>query len=539
MDHHQPDKRTAAVLLVLVALSLLLAFLLVSDGADQPALAQMHPTNMLTRTDTPPFISPRSTPILTQTPLPRPAPQPMGFITNPTEAYVLGQRYGRNARRGEAPDETLIDTSSIIEDARSFSSNTFNFFPLVTTNNAQLWYKGTSKDKAYLESAFLRRLGVSWWYDWQHDYTWGDTGAFAWSQYTPMVWCADMPNEAGVPPGPSDNGKGHWNPQELATRVAQNPGRIWLIFNEPDFPPTDLNNQSPTPTPGYGFQQCGRILCQMANRATLPPVATLPPNTTPTPTRTFTPTPTPPAGATRTPTPTPVWPCWWPQTSPTPAYYNDLQAKMVRIAADRYAQMYRIIKSTDPTSKVFCCGNFFAADTTWWQAFLENLRNYHSDVKIDGVAIHAYPWSISVRNCALVTQPDTIWNCMEPELEQFREDHEAELQQPGTPLVPDAPIWITEIGYLVGPWGNGPTPAATLTYGEVTSYLMTPLVAWLQGGGTGYQAVAWFVSIDNIRETPLESQLFGFVPAPATPSALTTPGSTWASIAPPTVTPSP
>lgn len=139
-------------------------FLLVSDGADQPALAQMHPTNMLTRTDTPPFISPRSTPILTQTPLPRPAPQPMGFITNPTEAYVLGQRYGRNARRGEAPDETLIDTSSIIEDARSFSSNTFNFFPLVTTNNAQLWYKGTSKDKAYLESAFLRRLGVSWWY---------------------------------------------------------------------------------------------------------------------------------------------------------------------------------------------------------------------------------------------------------------------------------------------------------------------------------------------------------------------------------------
>lgn len=219
---------------------------------------------------------------------------------------------------------------------------------------------------------------------------------------------------------------------------------------------------------------------------------------------------------------------------------------MLRIAADRYAQIYRLIKQTDPTTKVFCCGNFHGMSTTWWQDFLDYLRDFHSDVKIDGVAIHAYPWSKSVHlpelgyPCALWENKATIWaGCMQPALQKFRQDHLAQLLQPRTPLAANAPIWITETGYLVGPWKESPPPAPTLTYQEVNDYLMQPMVVWLQSGSAGYQAVSWYVMLDDDTYTPLETNQFVY-PAPGhTPSALTILGSTWASVTPPTVTPTP
>jgi hypothetical protein len=49
-------------------------------------------------------------------------------------------------------------------------------------------------------------------------------------------------------------------------------------------------------------------------------------------------------------------------------YLEQLTAKMIRMAADRYAQIYRLIKATDPTAKVFCCGNFYGEyNSYWWQ----------------------------------------------------------------------------------------------------------------------------------------------------------------------------
>lgn len=516
----------ALALAALAGLALLLAWIAWGGALDPTALAQEEATRTPTFTPGSSFTSPRSTPTFTRTPSSRPTPQPMKYITNPTEAYVLGQRYyqGQRPRGGEG----VIPSNTPSASGEAVTQH-FRYLPLVFTNDNWLWYKGTGKDKPYHQSGFLSQLSISWWYDWQHDYNWGDHGNLADKKYAPMVWCADLPGEPGVPPGYSNSkddgtgvpGIGNWNPQELAAKVAQNRGRIWLIFNEPDFPPSDYGTN-------LKFQQCAEILCLAANYATLVPQVTMTPGTLPTATRTFTPTPTPRPGATATPTPTPVWPCSWPKASDPPVYLENLKAKMIRMAADRYAQIYRLIKATDPTAKVFCCGNFFGEyDTEWWQGFLTQLRLYHRDVKIDGVAIHVYPWSVSITACAMFTDRPNIWDsCLRQQLVNFRTAHDQELQRPDTPLAPNAPIWITEIGYLFDP-----SPLGPLTSAQVTQYLMQPMVEWLQSGGTGYQAVGWYVSIDSLA-TPLQTNLFEYVPPPTSPSVLTTPGVYWTNTSP-------
>ena len=423
----------------------------------------------------------------------------------------------------------LLDQAHSSDDQRALTNYLVIHLPLIMNSDQdRLWYKGVGKGLDVAGHAYedLYDLGINWWYDWQHEYPWSDPGALDDSRFRPMVWCPDLPGEAGVPYARNANGQGHWNPTELATKVAQHPGRTWLIFNEPDFPPSKQGAD-------MTFDQCGKTLCLTANYATLPALATLPANTTPTPTSTFTPTPTTHPQFTATPTATPVNPCSWPAASPTPPYYNALTSKMIRIAGDRYAQLYRLITDVDPTAKVFCCGNFFAENTQWWQGFLDYLTAYHSDVKIDGVAMHAYPWSKSTDECKLWPNALTIWSdCMEGALRQFRDLHEIELEQPGTPLSPNAPIWITEIGYLVSPLA---TP--TLTYEEVRDYLMTPMIGWLQDGDTGFEAVAWYVTLDTSTYTSVSTNLF----VQPTPSVfvLTTPGSTWASATPRVITPTP
>ena len=395
------------------------------------------------------------------------------------------------------------------------------YLPLIRRDVGPLaWHKGAGQGIQYLQHSFVYGLGVTWWYDWQHDYAWFVTGRIAEPSYKPMVWCPHLPGEPGPTPDYyTDAQKGLWNPQELAAKARQYPGRTWLIFNEPDFPPSIHPG---TPTPSYSFQQCGRVLCEVANYATPPVQATLPPNVTPTPTATWTPTPTLPPGTTATPLPTPLWPCSWPATTPIPDYYSQLRAKMIRIAADRYAQIYRIIKANDPTAKVFCCGNLDAGYSQWWADFLQQLRLYHSDVRIDGVAIHAYPWNTSVRNCWNYEPESEIWvRCMQPELEKNRND----FRSIGAPLVPDAPLWITETGYLGIPTEVSPP----LTAQEVRQYVMDPMVVWLQSGNAGYQAVAWFISIGA---DPPQTNLFLPTAPQHTPSAMTILGARWATVTP-------
>ncbi len=65
---------------------------------------------------------------------------------------------------------------------------------------------------------------------------------------------------------------------------------------------------------------------------------------------------------------------------------------------------------------------------------------------------------------------------------------------------------------------------------------MQPMVTWLQGGGTGYEAVAWFVSInkhtDPANLPPLRTMLFTYVAPSHTPSAMTILGARWATVTP-------
>jgi hypothetical protein len=189
MEH--PLQSQQAVLLH----GLLLAWTASGGAPDPMALAQEGATSTSTSTPRPPFTSPRSTPTFTATAPPRPTPQPIRFITNPTEAYALGQRYhhGERPRGGEGatpPDLPSAPGEAVIQ--RSL------FLPLVSTNGDWLWYKGAGKAHGYRPSGFMSQLGGSWWYDWQHDYTWGDYGNFAYEHFVPMVWCADLPGEVGL-----------------------------------------------------------------------------------------------------------------------------------------------------------------------------------------------------------------------------------------------------------------------------------------------------------------------------------------------------
>jgi hypothetical protein len=93
----------ALALAALAGLALLLAWTAEGGAPDPAALAQEGATSTSTSTPRPPFTSPRGTPTFTRTPPPRPTPQPIKYITNPTEAYALGQRYyqGERPRGGE------------------------------------------------------------------------------------------------------------------------------------------------------------------------------------------------------------------------------------------------------------------------------------------------------------------------------------------------------------------------------------------------------------------------------------------------------
>jgi hypothetical protein len=505
-------------LAALAGLALLLAWPASGGRPDPMALAQEGATSTSTWTPRPPFTSPLSTPAFTATPHPTPVPRPIEFITDPREVYALSQRYRfLDLGDGDPQGADASETQRVGGEAQPMHAPLARslYFPLIRRSALSAWYKGTGQSIVYREHSFVYKLGITWWYDWQHDYAWYVTGRIAEPRYQPMVWCPNLPGEPGVPPGYSEPDRGLWNPLELADKTRRYPGRTWLIFNEPDFPPS-IHPDTPTM---YSYQQCGQVLCGMANYATLPAPVVLPPNMAPTPTQTWTPTPIPPPGSSATATPTPVWPCSWPVAGPTPTYYPGLRAKMIRMAADRYAQIYRIIKANDPTAKVFCCGNFDAGYTTWLADFLQQLRLYHSDVKIDGLAIHAYPWGSSVRDCWNAPK-ESIWECMARELEENRNDFHGT----GSPLVSDAPLWITETGYL-----GIPQPTPTLTAQEVQQYVMDPMIVWLQSGVTGYQAVAWFISIGA---DPPQTNLFVPTAPEHTPSAMAILGARWATVTP-------
>lgn len=489
MKNHRAELRKVggaiAALLALAALALLSLF----GGHPQPAaLAQSAQSR--TSTPTPPFTSPVRPPTPTRV---LPTPRRIAPVTEPTEAWALIHRPGFAGLPYHAsgqPDEA--HTASTPEAGKQPVAQNARYLPIVLAH-WPAWGKGVGKARPDpihpvipTPGPNVRVLGVNWYYDWSHA-----NEPFRDAHFMPMIWCGIKPSD-GLDMAP-------FNPTVIATQVAQHPGRTWMVYNEPDHPAT----QNPR-TGVISYGQCARYLCAVVHQQH------------------------------------PEYPCEWggastPTPTPNPTVVAALEQEMLILAVDRYAEIYDFIKSLDPTAKVFCCGNFFASDTTWWSGFRNELRGRHSTAKLDGVAIHAYPWSVST-GCTLNVRAEDAWICLMTVLEGFVQIHQAELSRPDSVLAPDAPLWLTEYGYLVynGPPRPAPTPTGLAEH-EVAQYLMAPLVDWLQSGSAGYQAVAWYVTIDEDSYTAAETNLFQVENGNY---VLTDPvGRVWATVVPVTATP--
>jgi len=385
-------------------------------------------------------------------------------ITDATQIAALRARY-----RGILDIEPPSDAPPRSPLVASPTAPVRGYLPLILSGPA---WKGVG-DAAYSD---VSALNVSWWYDWQH---WKiDSGAFATAlpgrldRYVPMIWCANRPEDGML----GDTGvlSAPWNPPVIATRAAMHPGRVWLVFNEPDFPMImDTINPTPSGTPTYVFhyEECGRYLCNMLGRTPLPPGVM------------------PTAG----PTPTPALPCVaYSGSTATPTWVDGQRVAMANLAADRYVEIFNTIKQADPMARVFCCGNFFTADTPWWQAFLDRLEYHrthgHPNLALDGVHIHTYPWTHSTE-CQIggaPIVPEAVWSsCLKGKIEAYLVLHQTES------WTRDKPLWITEYGSLY----DG------VTAEQVTSFLMRPMAGWIGSDGNvldtgqrGVDAVAWFVT---------------------------------------------
>lgn len=349
------------------------------------------------------------------------------------------------------------------------------------------------------------RLNVDWRYNWGHnhdpDYVWYDDPS-----YVPMVWCADKPGEV-VNLNDGTNLSGHWDPVELATNAAAHPGRIWLIYNEPDFPFYRAYQPppppgSPTPTPFRSSGQCGEVLCRAVSMTLTP---TLPPGQTD------------------------IDRCRWATNTPVP----DWTQQMAYLAADRYAEIYQTIKTADPTAKVYCCGQFFTRQSQsnpWFNYFLDRLQQAHPGVGLDGVHIHTYGFTGSaavstpvVETCG-VNQPvgESWWTCLRSALEgYFATQHEC--AGSGCDMTRGKPLLVTEYGYL-GVSTGVPTPRATIVQGD----LMKRLQDWVDDPteNPGYDGVAWFVTW--WQNSKPETRLFGTCGSDKDAQFLTDLGKQWA-----------
>lgn len=444
-------------------------------------------------------ISPQQTPTATVSPMPTlrptPTPRPILPVTDPTEAWVLIHRPGFYGQPEATESPTATPAASALPGglARSVVTNRF-YLPLLHTHWTT-WAKGAGFHRPNATPPLIPTPGpdvsalhLNWYYDWNYKAT---PIPLESKYFAPMVWCGGKPSD-GV-------GANHIDAALLQSLATTYPGRVWLIFNEPDHPPT----RNPS-TEVFSYGQCAQWLCKIVRQQNS------------------------------------QYPCEWGGNSgtptPNPTLRAELEQDMLELAVDRFAEVHNILKAADPSARVFCCGNFFAADTTWWTNFRNDLRTRYPSVKIDGVAIHAYLWTSST-NCNVTVLPQNAWTCVQGDLEEFVVSHQAEVARADSVLVPEAPLWLTEYGYLLynGPLRPLPAPA-TLTAGEVVDYLMMPLVEWLQTSQSGFQAIAWYVTIDQAAYTAAETNLF-YVTATGTYSLTTPVGVTWSEVVPVTATP--
>jgi len=254
---------------------------------------------------------------------------------------------------------------------------------------------------------------------------------------------------------------------------------------------------SVTPTAYFVYRQCAEIMCQQINNGV---------------------------------------PCAWGENiTPVP----DKTGEIARLTAREYSKIYLAIKETDPTARVFCCGQYYAHDTSWWSAFIEEMRRLRDgdqtatpipSLGFDGIHLHVYPYTGST-DCNTNLVNEIFNSCLRTKLQTYMADFHTPY-----PETRGKPFWITEYGFLYVP-----TTVPTPTGAEIRNWLMAPVVGFLGSSeNPGYRRLAWFsVSHGDYRTRLMEPEATG-----TPPYRLTILGNQWAGYDPswpptPTFTPTP
>lgn len=173
-----------------------------------------------------------------------------------------------------------------------------------------------------------------------------------------------------------------------------------------------------------------------------------------------------------------------PDFSGTPdscGYYLTLTPEQT---ADRYAEVYTLIKSHDPQAFVYVggiAGLSSAGSRSWWTRFVSRLSATGKLYTVNGVHIHAYPcWSAP---CG------SEWGM--PELIAAL-DHWYQNYHVGLGLG-NRPVWITEVG--AGPLCQRFEPFDAAGWVAIRDNVMIPFKVWYESDANpGYDSAAWFVS---------------------------------------------
>lgn len=291
-------------------------------------------------------------------------------------------------------------------------------------------------------------INPDWWYDWHHS---GITQAIEASseeivsqmalrltdpEYVPIIWCTSDVDNA-VPP------------EEIAGLARDHPGRVWLMFNEPD-------NDSHSDSCGYrikikhdyytsqDWEGLGRYLADEYGKYA---TAILNADRT---ARVFT--------------------------------FAPLQLPMPGL--------------TVPTASV----DYGQRAIPLWKGFLTALASTPTPPPIHGIAIHAYP-----NNGSTFHLGPTRCNGVEPHIPQYHLDPNCVKRaiesaypyfqgvpgfgNPHPELTKEKPIWLTETGVLIG--------HSQLSWDSVKTGYQTPLMNWLipQMAPNTQSCCAWINSV--------------------------------------------
>jgi len=291
-------------------------------------------------------------------------------------------------------------------------------------------------------------VNPDWWYNW------GAQGPFVGAQavgsaaqvisileaglqdlhYVPMIHC------------PSEATSFYPDPQGAALLARKYPGRIWLLFNEPD-----------------NAALCGGDINK--RHQDFVPVD--------------------------------------PHAS-SPGDWSDLG----KYLGEQYVQYYDAIKAADPTARVFAFspvqlpmpglfGLFWPGGVELWNTFLQELNRQGRP--LDGIAVHAYPSNASTyhQGCqSYYLDPTCVQEALTSAYQFFQGTDNTPSQNAYPTLTRGKPIWVTETGALAAL--NASVQGQPLTWARVRDGFETPMLTWFQqntgiGGSRQYiNGVAWF-----------------------------------------------